>query len=241
MKKILVLGSAPGALIPADIENYFVIAANASIAPFPDLVPDVLILNGATLVGQRGIAPVSREQLRGRSVRHLIVIDNHKDAKIAAIESGIDYRTIDFWTKEKRRDVCALQSKITYPGLAGNEIPSTGVTAICYALALGGDVLVSGINVHSDGHSYGNETFARGHIEWDTRTLQAIAGRFETLDTLRESFESWWRENMDTLEMDLHRNQYPMTRPSDQPYACHETQRGWLAYQAGAACKEVET
>lgn len=181
MKKILVLGSAPDARVPADIENYFVIAANAAIAPFPDLVPDVLILNGATLVGQRGIAPVSREQLRGRSVRRLIVIDNHKDAKIAAIESGIDYRTIDFWTKERRRDVCGLQSKITYPGLSGNDIPSTGVTAICYALCFGVDVFVSGINVFSDGHSYGTESFKRGHIEWDTATLRAVSGRYKEL------------------------------------------------------------
>lgn len=179
--KILVLGSAPGALIPADIENYFVIAANAAVAPFPDLVPDILILNGATLVGQRGIAPESRDQLRGRSVRNLIVIDNHNDAKQAAINSGINYGTLDFWTKEKRRDVCVRQSKITYPGLAGNDIPSTGVTAICYALGFGKDVLVSGINVHTDGHSYGTEIFQRGHIEWDTATLRAVSGRYKEL------------------------------------------------------------
>lgn len=181
MKKILVLGSAPCARIPADIENYFVIAANAAIAPFPDLVPDILILNGATLVGQSGIAPESREQLRGRSVRQLIVIDNHKDAKIAAFESGVAYQAIDFWTKEKRRDVCSMQSKTTYPGLAGNDIPSTGVTAICYALCFGADVFVSGINIHTNGHSYGNEEFARGHNQWDTETLRAISGRYKEL------------------------------------------------------------
>lgn len=182
MKKILVLGSAPGAKIPPDIANYFVIAANAAIAPFPNLVPDVLILNGATLVGQRGIAPVSRDQLRGRAVRHLIVIDNHKDAKVAAIKSGIDHRTIDFWAKEKRRNVCSLQSKITYPGLAGNEIPSTGVTAICYALGFSVDVFISGINTSLDGHSYSNENFPRGHLEWDKKTLAAIAGRYKELN-----------------------------------------------------------
>lgn len=58
--------------------------------------------------------------------------------------------------------------------------------------------------------------------------------------TLRESFEVWWSENMNIVEMDLHRKEYPMTRPSEQPYACYDTQRGWLAFQAGfdAARKE---
>lgn len=55
----------------------------------------------------------------------------------------------------------------------------------------------------------------------------------------RSEFEAWWTENMNLEAMDLWRCDFPM-QPRDfvQPYACHETQRGWLAWQARAALEK---
>ena len=48
----------------------------------------------------------------------------------------------------------------------------------------------------------------------------------------RKEFEKWWRANMNVQEMDLHRNIYPMN--SGWSYACHETNRSWMTWQARA-------
>lgn len=55
----------------------------------------------------------------------------------------------------------------------------------------------------------------------------------------RKEFEKWWRANMNIEVMDLHRNIYPMN--SGWSYACHETNRSWMTWQARAAIgKESE-
>lgn len=178
-KKILVLGSAPGAFLPHDIENYFVIAANASIGAFPELVPDTLVLNGCTLQGEKGIAPKSQEVLAGRRVRHLIVIDNVPGIDSLIKKSGIIYQSLEIWSPYKRADVCSYRSGISYAGTRGNDITSTGVTALCYALGFPADVFVSGINTGADGHSYSDQVFTRGHVDVDRKTLAALSGGYK--------------------------------------------------------------
>lgn len=64
-------------------------------------------------------------------------------------------------------------------------------------------------------------------------------------EKMREEFEVWWSDNMNTQEMDLQRCSFPMQKPDFiQPYACHETQRGWLSWagswQASRASIVVE-
>ena len=44
------------------------------------------------------------------------------------------------------------------------------------------------------------------------------------MDKMREDFEEWWIKNMNAIEMDLHR--------FGDGYSCHETNRGWMAWQA---------
>ena len=48
---------------------------------------------------------------------------------------------------------------------------------------------------------------------------------------MRRDFEAWWEANMNTEEMDLHRHIYPGAK-SDWSYACHETHRSWMTWQA---------
>lgn len=43
-------------------------------------------------------------------------------------------------------------------------------------------------------------------------------------DENRRQFESWWSETMNTTVMDLHRFCHG--------YACHETNRGWMSWNA---------
>lgn len=184
-KKVLVLGSAPGARIPADIDSYFVIAANAAIAQFPDLVPDVLFLNAVTLKTDKGIGPESRNALRARSAKKVVVIDNQAPgfAVRAVINLGLVYDEIEFITKFKRVEICEQATGLTYEGFAGGDVvPSTGVTALCYALSLSSGVTISGIDVESDGHNYSVGNHKREHVEIDKKTLKAIAGKFEVID-----------------------------------------------------------
>ncbi|HJH21442.1 MAG TPA: hypothetical protein K8W20_22405 [Pseudomonas lactis] len=59
-------------------------------------------------------------------------------------------------------------------------------------------------------------------------------------EKMREEFEAWWAENMNTEMMDLHRCSFPLTDYVEQPYACHETGRGWMSWQASRADIEVD-
>ena len=47
------------------------------------------------------------------------------------------------------------------------------------------------------------------------------------MDKIRDEFEAWWMENMNTMEMDLHR--------FADGYSCHDTNRGWMAWKASRA------
>lgn len=50
----------------------------------------------------------------------------------------------------------------------------------------------------------------------------------------RDKFEAFWRKEMNIEAMDLHRCEFPMIAYDDQPYACHETERGRLTWMARA-------
>ena len=56
----------------------------------------------------------------------------------------------------------------------------------------------------------------------------------------RDKFETFWRSTMNVQDMDLHRCEFPMTAHEDQPYACHETERGRMTWMARAAQPQGE-
>ena len=49
----------------------------------------------------------------------------------------------------------------------------------------------------------------------------------QQMNKMREEFEAWWMENMNIMEMDLHR--------FADGYSCHDTNRGWMAWKASRA------
>lgn len=51
-------------------------------------------------------------------------------------------------------------------------------------------------------------------------------------EKMREEFEAWWAGSMNATEMDLYR--------FGSGYSCHETNRGWMAWQASRAAMCVE-
>ena len=59
-------------------------------------------------------------------------------------------------------------------------------------------------------------------------------------DKVREEFEAWWSATMNIEEMDLWRCEYPLTKEENQPYACHETQRSWMAWKASRESIKAE-
>lgn len=56
----------------------------------------------------------------------------------------------------------------------------------------------------------------------------------------RDKFEAFWRSTMSVQDMDLHRCEFPMTAYEDQPYACHETERGRMTWMARALLDEPD-
>ena len=59
-------------------------------------------------------------------------------------------------------------------------------------------------------------------------------------EQVRQQFEAWWKSTMNTEVMDLERCSFPLTEYVDQPYACHETGRAWMAWQASREAAVVE-
>ena len=62
-----------------------------------------------------------------------------------------------------------------------------------------------------------------------------------TNSNMREEFESWWTSEVNIEVFDLHRCEFPMQKPEFvQPYACHDTQRAWLSWNASREALEIE-
>jgi hypothetical protein len=55
------------------------------------------------------------------------------------------------------------------------------------------------------------------------------------LDDERAAFEEAWAREMNIEVFDLYRCDFPMMAAEKQPYACHETNRGWIIWQAARA------
>jgi hypothetical protein len=54
----------------------------------------------------------------------------------------------------------------------------------------------------------------------------------EEIKPSRDAFEAWWRETMNIEAFYLDRTEFPITSYEKQSYACHETNRGWMTWQA---------
>lgn len=72
-----VLGSAPTAGIPSSqcsLKLGRLVACNGGIAPFPGLVPDILVINSYTVLRKDKVGPASMDASRGGRARHLVLI-----------------------------------------------------------------------------------------------------------------------------------------------------------------------
>jgi hypothetical protein len=188
MKRILVIGSSPNVVVPPDVNSYYIVAANASIAAFVSLVPDVLMMNCSMLVDEKEIGPASREGLKGRHTRKrkLLIIHNapfsFDEAVRRAAQTGLTWNSLERMGRVERKRICEAAAGIDYFGDSGDDVPSTGVTAICYSLLQTTNVTVSGISPAENGHSYcRSAAFNRQQVDVDSRTLTALSSRIKLI------------------------------------------------------------
>lgn len=169
-----VLGSAPGASLPPSDRAALLVAVNGSFLPWPDLVPDILILNGHTVISDNPAQRLTRDLLRDRRAGHVVAIAN-----LAGLEAfralGLGWGSVEVIDKAQRQRACERATGLRFRGDSGDRIPSTGVTALCLAILGGARRLsFSGIGL-ADGYSYVPGAFVRKHVEVDRRALQALA------------------------------------------------------------------
>lgn len=68
-----------------------------------------------------------------------------------------------------------------------------------------------------------------------------VANLDKDTPTSRQRFETWWQQEMNTEAMPLTRTEYPMVKDEDQQYLCHDTNRGWLTWQANDETNAADT
>jgi len=78
-----------------------------------------------------------------------------------------------------------------FRGVGVEERPSNGIFLICYALFVGvPEIIVAGISVTSDGHSYNATARRRRHKEEDAASLQFIAKTYPTVITTEQALSA---------------------------------------------------
>lgn len=176
-----VLGSAPGACLPPDDHPYILMAVNGSFLPWPDLVPDILLINGHTVVSADPVQQMTRRAMQGRRVGHMLGIANLAGPEhFAAL--GLHWDGMEMIDRTQRQQACEQATRLRFPGDRGEHIPSSGVTALCLAINAGVQRLTcSGISL-TGGYSYDPGDHVRKHVDVDRRALQALGIDGERLD-----------------------------------------------------------
>ncbi|WCP15086.1 hypothetical protein sphantq_03543 [Sphingobium sp. AntQ-1] len=176
-----VLGSAPGACLPTGPAPYVLMAVNGSFLPWPTLVPDIVLLNGHTVVSDNPAQQMTRSLMRGRHATHVLAI-----ADMASLDAfatiGLGWDSIEAMDRAARQRACEQATGLRFRGDRGDRIPSSGVTALCIAIDAGATgVTFSGISMEG-GYSYAPGDHARKHIDVDRRALQALGLNPDQLD-----------------------------------------------------------
>ncbi len=177
-RSCVVLGSSPSPHL-ASLHDFDLVCVNSSgrVALALRLPQPILtVLGGFKLVKSRYLE--DREAMRGLRTRSLLVIRTLRPLPVdeaRRVLEGLDYRyealkTISHAFREH------MVRKIT--GTSVVKQPSTGIFAVCYALASGApEVILSGISLTLNGHYYSDRNRSRMHLEEDTAALIALRER----------------------------------------------------------------
>lgn len=188
---VLVLGSAPGAIPPADLFGRRVLTVNASqvtAAGWGVERPDVTLF-GTTVLGLRPSNRAAQLVLAGRGTGCLVRMS---DGSTTVIHDFNLWRMRYKADRVASLDVAARRRLLAH--LVGEEIaqrykPSNGVYLVALALALGAtDVVMAGISLTVAGHAYNNANHPRHHVDADRAVLQALVASGLSISTTSADF-----------------------------------------------------
>ena len=179
---VFVLGSAPSASLNMRHPSDLLVCVNGSLAPFQDLIPDVLVINSATLTSSSrptSVGSASVKALRGRRVGHLVCITSFmpfSQMLKELHEIGLSWESCEEITKVQRARFVSDFLQHPLASAKGGDVASTGVSAILIARAAGAaSVRWGGISLDG-GHSYIKGDTPRGHKEIDEEVLRRLRG-----------------------------------------------------------------
>lgn len=170
-RRVCVVGSAPSASLDAMQDCELIVTVNGSLAAFPDLVPDIHFINGFTTLARKPLAVRNMELLAGRRARHLFCITRAMsfEAMCTALQGiGFVWEDAHEITPTERRASNELELGYTLAGETGENVASTGVSALCLIRQAGAaHIRATGFSLEP-GYSYLSEAYARGHLAVDS-------------------------------------------------------------------------
>ncbi len=181
-RAVFLLGSSPAADIARRPDGAVLIACNGSLTPFPGLVPDILVINSYTVLRKDEVGRASMDALRGRHARHLVLITSGMafDAMRAELSaSGLTWDSDEELDKTTRRAIVEATIGHAVASAHGNDVASTGVSALAWARRCGAKSLSqSGIS-RGRGHSYMPGETPRNHLNADIEVMAALGLDFD--------------------------------------------------------------
>ena len=188
---VLVLGSAPGAIPPADLERRRLLTVNASqvIAegwgrPRPDLT-----LFGTTVLGLRPSNRAAQQVLGRRGTGCLVRMT---DGSTTLIHDFNLWRMRYMADRVVPLDIAARRDLLA--GVVGEAVadrlkPSNGVYLTALAIALGAtDIVMAGFSLTAAGHAYNDANHPRNHVDADREVLLALVALGVSVATTSGAF-----------------------------------------------------
>jgi hypothetical protein len=179
---VVIVGSAPAAAMPVGLDDTFtIITVNASqynARKWGVTVPDVTFMQYNQIEGTTENAINVRRILNGERTKSLYVLRWPHD--LDRLEKGlrnINYRYEQLNTLTRYDRMALHKHVLGYLNLerSQDEKFSNGITAVLFAICNGAqNIILSGINPNSSGHSYSSGNLKRYHASADKDILIAL-------------------------------------------------------------------
>lgn len=188
---VLVLGSAPGAIPPADLERRRLLTVNASqvIAEGWGRQRPEMTLFGTTVLGLRPANRAAQQVLKRRGTGCLVRMT---DGSTTVIHDFNLWRMQYIADRVVPLDIAArrgLLANLVGDAIAQRYKPSNGVYLAALALALGAtDIVMAGFSLTSAGHAYNSANHPRNHVDADREVLLALVAAGLSITTTSQDF-----------------------------------------------------
>lgn len=184
-KSVLVVGSSPSVCYKTVMSGSYDIKifVNGSAAPFKCINPDITVINGFTVKRSDPVANATMDSLKHTKLGHAVCLTAGMDylsMNRALQHESILFSGIEEFTEDERVRLAeiALGRNITIRD--SNDKPSTGLSAILWAISRNPkSIFITGFSLDG-GHSYINGQTPRGHASIDSELLNAIDNRLNS-------------------------------------------------------------